>query len=291
MEYKNLDRNKFSAERISPMIVGKLIGARSNLDLSSYPQDSYEYTQTFLNKVDSWIQNHQYLDFNGFDSFTKKQAIIGCTQQLDELHYIHRDNLKILEDEYAYHWRLNPNIIRIADWEQLSRNDVLVVSYPFVGTTGNIENFHQLLNRCQDLDIPVHIDGAWFAQCKDVSLDLSHPAIHSFSVSLSKAYFMGSQRIGIRYTKYDTHGPISIMNNFGYNNVSDMWIGLQMIEKFGVDFWWKNYSKEYYQVCKDFNLTPSNAINIAYRDGKPISIRTPLRMLIDNRFDARGYNV
>ena len=291
MQYNELDRYKFSSNRISPMIVGKLISARANLDISTYPQDSHEYTQTFLDKVDSWLQSHCYSEFSGFNSFIKKQAIIGCTQQLDELHYKYQDNVKILEGEYAYHWRLNPNIERITDWSQLKQGNVLVVSYPFVGTTGNINSFDQLLDYCLDYSIPVHIDGAWFSQCKDVKLDLSHRAIHSFSVSLSKAFFMGSQRIGIRYIKEDTAGPISIMNDFGYNNVSDMWIGLHMIEKFGPDFWWKNYSNEYYQVCKDFELTPSNAINIALRDGTPVSIRTPLRMLIDNRFDKRGYNV
>lgn len=291
MEYKNLDRKCFSTERIPPMIVGKLIGERSRLDVASYPQDSYKYTTEFLKIIDRWIQNHQYNNFVGFDSFNYKEAILGCTQQLDELHYKHQNNLKILEGEYAYHWRLNPSIERVKEIDQLKTGDVLVVSYPFVGTTGNIENITEILDHCTNLSIPVHIDGAWFAQCKEVDLDLSHPAIYSFSVSLSKAFFMGSQRIGIRYTKNKTDGPVHIMNNYGYNNVSDMWIGTHMIQKFGIDFWWKNYNQEYYQVCKDFDLVPSNAINIAYRDAQAVSIRTPLRLLIDNRFDARGYNV
>lgn len=291
MQYNELDRKNFSSGRIPPMIVGKLIGARNTLNLAEYPQDSFEYTKTFLNKVDSWIQNHQYNNFEGFDSFVYKHAILGCTQQIDELHYLHQNNLVILENEYAYHWRLNPNIKRIKQYTEITQGEVLVMSYPFVGTTGNIDNIDELLDHCLTHNVPVHIDGAWFAQCRDVELDLSHPAIRSFSVSLSKAFFMGSQRIGIRYSKDNSHGPISIMNEFGYNNVSDMWIGLHMIDKFGIDFWWKNYSQQYYQVCKDFDLQPSNAINIAFRDGKAVSIRTPLRMLIDNRFDTRGYDV
>jgi hypothetical protein len=102
---------------------------------------------------------------------------------------------------------------------------------------------------------------------------------------------MGSQRIGVRYSKEQIDGPINIMNNFGYNNVSDMWIGCNMIDRFGSDFWWKNYNKEYTKVCKDFKLEETDSINIASHNGTFVSVRTPLRMLVDNRFDARGYNV
>jgi len=291
MQYSELKRDNFTASRIPPIILSKLVNARYNLNVSEYPHDSFEYTKTFLKTIDKWIQSHQYLNFYGFDSFSNKEAILGCTQQIDELHYLHRDNLVILDDEYAYHWRLNPHIKRIKQYKEIKTGNILIVSYPFVGTTGNIECINELLDHCLKYDVPVHIDGAWFGQCKDVELDLSHPAIKSFCVSLSKAYFMGSQRIGIRYTKEKIHGPISIMNEFGYNNVSDMWIGLHMIDTFGPDFWWKNYSKQYYQVCNDFDLEPSNAINIAYRNKKFVSIRTPLRMLIDNKFDTRGYDV
>ena len=170
--------------------------------------------------------------------------------------------------------------------------DVVVISYPSCITTGMIDGFDDLLDRCDKIGVPVHIDGAWFGQCRNVVLDVSHPAIKTVSVSLSKAFGMGSQRIGIRYSRERNVGPISIMNDFDYANVSDMWIGVNMMETLGADYWWKTYGALYSKVCTDFGLTEANSIHVAWhqRDDNIVAlgIRTPLRMLIEGIFDLRG---
>jgi hypothetical protein len=149
-----------------------------------------------------------------------------------------------------------------------------------------------LLDYCDEHDIPVHIDGAWFGQCRNFEFDVTHPAIKSVSVSLSKALGMGSQRIGIRYTKEKTVGPISIMNDFAYANVSDMWIGVEAMKHFGPDYWWANYGDLYSKVCKDFSLKESNSIHVGWLDDDDgthqFGVRTPLRFLIEGIFDERG---
>ena len=99
---------------------------------------------------------------------------------------------------------------------------------------------------------------------------------------------MGSQRIGIRYTREEINGPIRIMNDYGYQNVSDAWIGVSMMKNFGQDYWWNNYEDKYEKVCYDFNLEPSDSINLAWRGMEYVGIRTPLRMLIENKYDIRG---
>jgi hypothetical protein len=104
---------------------------------------------------------------------------------------------------------------------------------------------------------------------------------------------MGSQRIGIRYTKEKTVGPISIMNDFAYANVSDMWLGVEAMKHFGTDYWWSNYSDLYSKVCKDFNLGETNSIHVGWLDEgehgiNKFGVRTPLRFLIEGKFDERG---
>ena len=103
---------------------------------------------------------------------------------------------------------------------------------------------------------------------------------------------MGSQRIGIRYTKEKVVGPISIMNDFAYANVSDMWLGVEAMKHFGTDYWWSNYSELYSKVCKDFNLRESDSIHVGWVEDKnkwdQFGIRTPLRFLIEGKFDERG---
>jgi hypothetical protein len=291
MDYNNLSVEKFLTSRIPPMLVGKIIGFRDSLDMKEYPTDSNQYTKYFIEKVTAWIKNSTLNNIKNLESFKFTDAILGVSQQIDELHYRYSNKLVIFEGEYAYHWRLNPKILKVTHYSAIPSGSVLVISYPSVKTAGNIPDIDRLLDFCYKNSIDVHIDAAWLGQCKNIDIDLSHSAIKTFSISLSKAFSMGSQRIGVRYSKEQIDGPINIMNNFGYNNVSDMWIGCNMIDRFGSDFWWKNYNKEYTKVCKDFKLEETDSINIASHNGTFVSVRTPLRMLVDNRFDARGYNV
>jgi hypothetical protein len=291
MEYKSLTVDNFLTSRIPPMLVSKIIGLRNSLNMNDYPSDSNQYTKHFIEKVTSWIKSSKLNNIENLESLQFTDAILGVSQQIDELHYKYGNKLVIFDGEYAYHWRLNPSILKVSHYSNIPASSVLVMSYPSVKTAGNIENMCELLDFCYKHRIEVHIDAAWLGQCRNIKIDLSHPAIKTFSVSLSKAYSMGSQRIGVRYSREHINGPINIMNNFGYNNISDMWIGSSMIDTLGPDFWWKSYNTEYIKVCTDFALKETDSINIANYNGVFVSIRTPLRFLIDNRFDSRGYNV
>ena len=98
---------------------------------------------------------------------------------------------------------------------------------------------------------------------------------------------MGCHRIGVRYAREPQHGPIQIMNEFNYINVADAWIGLQLMEKFGPDFWWNKYASHYNKVCRDFELIPAKAIHVAWDDQKNlVGIRNLLRYLGGGKTDT-----
>ena len=293
MRYEDMDFDVLGTRRQRPMYLSRFTRFRSKLSMKDYPKDPHAYTGVFLERIDDWIRSHQLIRYRGLDSFKRRDAIIGTTHQLDELHMLHGKNIATFDGEYKYHRRLTDfNVKSVSDRSQLVNGDVLVISYPSCITAGSIPGFDETLEHCLTNGIPVHIDGAWFGQCRNVDIDLSHPAIHSVSVSLSKALGMGSQRIGIRYTRDRVDGPISIMNDFAYANVSDMWIGVSMMDKFGVDFWWSNFSQLYSKVCRDFGLQEADSIHIGwhkvYDRRNQLGVRTPLRMLIDDFYDKRG---
>jgi hypothetical protein len=293
IKYEDLTFDMLGTRRQRPMFVSEFIKFRKTLDMSTYPIDVHSYVHTFLDKIDTWIKSHKFVQYHNLDSFSRKDAIIGTTHQLDELHMLHGENIAVFKGEYKYHRRLTDfKVKQILHFSELAPGDVFVVSYPSNITTNYHTQFNELLDHCLKNSIPVHIDGAWFGQCRNFKFDVSHPAIHSVSVSLSKALGMGSQRIGIRYTHERVNGPIAIMNDFNYCNVSDMWLGVNMMDHFGTDYWWKNYSQLYSKVCKDFDLEESDSIHVAWQQteyGKePMGIRTPLRMLIDGFYDERG---
>jgi hypothetical protein len=82
------------------------------------------------------------------------------------------------------------------------------------------------------------------------------------------------------------------MNDFEYANVSDMWIGVETIKKFGPDYWWNNYEGLYAKVCRDFDLEETDSIHVGWivEENKrhQFGVRTPLRFLIEGIFDERG---
>ena len=293
MKYEDITFEMLGTRRQRPMYLSKFTKFRENLDMQRYPKDPHEYTKTFLQIIDEWINAHKRVQYKGLNTFVRRDAILGTTHQLDELHQLYGRNITVYKGEYKYHRRLTDfNVNQITHYSDLKKGDVFIASYPSCITTNYHKDFDKLLNHCDRHDIPVHIDGAWFGQCRNFEFDVTHPAVKSVSVSLSKALGMGSQRIGIRYTRERVNGPIAIMNDFAYANVSDMWLGAEAMQHCGIDFWWSNYENLYTKVCADFNLQESDSIHVGWisdADGKhQFGVRTPLRFLIEGVFDERG---
>lgn len=293
MQYEDITFEMLGTRRQRPMYLSKFTKFRQELSMKNYPKDPHAYTEHFLQEIDKWVNNHKHVRYVGLETFARRDAILGTTHQLDELHQLYGRRIATYAGEYKYHRRLTDFTVKqITHYTDLATNDVFIVSYPSCITTGYHKDFDKLLNHCVELNIPVHIDGAWFGQCRNFEFDVTHPAIKSVSISLSKALGMGSQRIGIRYSKEKTVGPISIMNDFAYANVSDMWIGVEAMKYFGTDYWWSNYSDLYSKVCRDFNLEESDSIHVGWLNDTDarhqFGIRTPLRFLIEGIFDERG---
>jgi hypothetical protein len=291
--YEDITFDMLGTRRARPMNLSKFARFRSTLDMKNYPKDTAKCAKSFLIEIDRWINLHKFVKYIGLESLPHQNVILGTTHQLDELHQLYGNRIATYVGEYKYHRRLTDfKVKQINHYSELSIGDVFIVSYPSCITTNYHPDFKLLLDHCLVNKIPVHIDGAWFGQCRNFELDVTHPAIESVSVSLSKALAMGSQRIGIRYSRNKILGPISIMNDFEYCNVSDMWIGIESMRHFGPDYWWSNYSELYSKVCNDFNLEEADSIHVGWLNNNTgkhqFGVRTPLRMLIEGIFDERG---
>lgn len=288
MKYEDLSFDDLGTKRQRPMFLSTFTNFRKGMNMKTYPDDPHAYTKYFLDEIHNWIVSHKYISYSGLNAFPIREAIHGTTHTLDELHYLHKGKICVFDGEYKYHerllgWRLK----KINKASDITHGDILIVSYPSCITSHYLPDFTKVLNHCYKIRVPVHIDGAWFGQCRNFFFNVDHPAIQSVSVSLSKALGMGSNRIGIRYSRKKVKGPISIMNDYNYCNVSDMWIGVAMMKYYGPDYWWRNYRKEYSKVCNDFGLEECHSIHLGKGDTY-YGIRTPLRMLIENKYDERG---
>ena len=234
--------------------------------------------ENFEYQIDQWIHSHKRIKFAGLDQFPDRNVVLGVTHQLDELHMQYKGRIAVFKGDYKYHWRLDANV-RCRTLQTLVYPDIVVLSVPFPGIADIHPETMEILERCRVFNIPVHIDAAWFGCCQNIKFNCDHPAIKTVTISLSKALGMGCHRIGLRYARKPQPGPVKIMNDFGYTNIADMYLGIQMMKKFGTDFWWNKYEKHYTKICEDFDLKPANAIHVAWDKDTLVGIRQLLRYL------------
>ena len=230
--------------------------------------------EDFKNTFVEWLDKHTLNLFYGYDKFDYKDICVGCTQFIDDI-YQRTQNIQIVQNDYKYHWRLNPNI-EFVTLDTLDPNRELIIAMPFPYYGDVHPQMSQILNRCDELNIPVHIDGAWISCCRDIKFDFDHPAIQTFCISLSKGG-LGGNRIALRFARKRPVGAITIMNDFNMNCQSLAWMGIQFMQQLGPEYFWKKYNDKYYQVCEDFDLEPSKAIHLAIKDGAPVGVRPLLR--------------
>jgi hypothetical protein len=232
----------------------------------------------FKNEFIHFLDNHTLSTLTGIEMFPYTDICVGCTQYIDDIYQRVGDNVMIFENDYKYHWRLNPSI-EFVTLDTLVPNKELIISMPFPAHGDVHPLMHTILDHCSQLDIPVHLDGAWITCSRDITFNFDHPAIKTFAISLSKSG-MGNDRIGVRFSRNRSNGAITIMNDFNMNCKSLMHIGLKFMRELGPEYFWKKYETKYYKVCEDFNLIPTKSIHVAKTmQGKIVGVRPLLRCL------------
>ncbi len=231
-----------------------------------------EFKDIFITYLDAHTMNN----LTGYKEFTYRDICVGCTQYIDDLYQrCGTYGIQVLENDYKYHWRLNP-AIEYVTIDTLDDMRELIIAMPFPDGGDVHSQMNEILDTCLEKNIPVHIDGAWITCCRDITFNFFHPAIKTFCISLSKGG-LGGNRIALRFAKERPQGAITIMNDFNMNCQSLVHMGIRYMTELGPEYFWKKYEEKYYQVCKDFNLTPSKAIHLATKDGKPVGVRPLLR--------------
>jgi len=210
--------------------------------------------------ADAMINNPSN-NIKGHEKFSNKEFIIGVTQFIDNLIMQHGINgLQILEHDYMYYKRLNPGI-KFAQIGNLKPSIPLIISMPFAGHCDIHKNMKEILTECLEKNIPVHLDCAWLSCAEGIDFDVDHPTIKSFACSLSKAYSLGWNRIGIRWSKkIDSNDSITIYNQFSMYNDSLCKIGYHMVKKFPINFYWQKYKDLYLKGCRETFTFPTKII-------------------------------
>lgn len=257
-----------SDKKIESMIQDVLSG-KLDRDISDEVYTNFKF------EAQQWFFNSTLNTLSGFNKFNRVDIITGCTQFIDNLYM--QGPVQVINGDYRYHQRLD--YATFSKVGELTPRTPLIIAMPFPSIGAPHPEMERILEECLVKEIPVHIDGAWIGCCRDVVFDASHPAIHSVGTSLSKGLGLGWNRIGVRWSTNPVPDSITIMNDFRMNNRALAMIGLHFVRNLPSDYLWNQYGDYYYTVCKDFNLTPTNAIYLALKDGQPVGVSPLIRFL------------
>jgi len=262
-------------ERPSPLSDLKIEKSIQDVLSGKMDRDITDQVYTnFKHEMTDWLLNSQLNQLTGFDDFNRVDIINGCTQFIDNLYM--QCQPQVLVGDYRYHdrlgnWGTRPGL--------LQEGIPLIIALPFPSTGAVHNQMTEILDEAQDKGISVHVDGAWLTCCRGINFDVSHPAIESVGISLSKGLGLGWNRIGLRWTRQSKADSVTIMNDFNMNLRAPAMIGLHFIRNFPSDYLWNKHGANYYKVCTDFALTPTQSIYLALRDGQPVGVSPLLRYL------------
>lgn len=242
--------------------------------------------EDFLRAFDGWVHASALNTVTGLSGFKDRDVILGVTHALDDLHFCFKERIVVLNNEYKYHQRIHPQI-KIKQWQDLTANDVLILSYPFSDTGCAPQEYQKIIEHAERVGCDVHIDAAWFGCSRDINIDLSSHRIQTVSFSLSKSLGMGKHRIGVRYARARHVGPVSVCNDFAYNHDSLMWLGIKFMENFGPDYLQKEFYEIYQKICREFGFRETNTIYLAedtsINPPKRVGLRGIMRFLREGR--------
>ena len=267
-DYLEIDRPSPLVDNNIEQLIQDVLSGKLDRDITD------NVYSNFKSEMVNWIFSSKLNTLTGINSFSRIDIINGCTQFIDNLYM--QGPVQTLQGDYKYHHRLGNWSRQVGE---LSANIPLIIAMPFPSIGAVHTRMIDILEECLDKNIPIHIDGAWITCCRDITFDFSHPAISSVGISLSKGLGLGWNRIGLRWTRQDKPDSVTIMNDFRMNNRALVMIGLHFIRNLPVDYLWNKHISNYYKVCNDFELTPTNSIYLALRKSQPVGVSPLIRYL------------
>lgn len=215
----------------------------------------------FVPMADEWFRSTKRNTLLGWDAFPCVDVILGCTHFIESLLIRQQGNIQVLPGDYAYYGLMG---IHGTEPGQLRPDTPLLISLPNWRYADLRPEWTAVLNECERKNIDIHIDMAWITVSRNIELDLDHPCIKSFGMSLSK-YSMEWNRIGLRWSRQRTMDSITIFNQYqGMPNANLTSCGAYIIKNLPRDYAWDTYESAHERVCRDHNLLPTKAIHVAH---------------------------
>lgn len=215
----------------------------------------------FADKYRQWIltsKNAKILGLENFNCYVT-DGVTGAFTDFEKC-YPHLTSVAF-RGEYPFH--RDTGAKRIETPNDLSVGQKLYISYPFAAH-GNVHvMYHKIINRCNQLNIPVFVDCAYFGACKFEELNLNHLCIKFVGFSMSKAFATGRCKIGVCFTN-EKNTAMSLLNKYNYVNHVSIGIHDQILDNFSPDYMFDKYRTSQLDICKKFGFEASDTVFLGY---------------------------
>lgn len=217
----------------------------------------------FLYEYDKWIKSGTLNVFTGLEDFEYKVYSNGTTEAFDKFYMKNaKRRFRCFKGEYMYHklaWR-DKFVWNYIEDAPLHKADAVVVSLPFADTGDKHTEYHNLMRKCSDMNIPVLIDCAYYGACRHIHIDLAYPCITDVTFSLSKTFPVAYARIGMRYTRVDDDDTMFVYHKISYNNKIGALIGLEYFKNFSPDYIPNKYLDKQQDFCNTLGIETSKTV-------------------------------
>jgi hypothetical protein len=213
--------------------------------------------------ADDWFKSTRRNNLHGWADFDCVDVVLGCTHFIESLVLKHGwGGIQILPEEYAYYGLMGKYGNPVGELEP---HKPLIISLPNWRYADLRPEWSDILAECESKNIDIHIDFAWFTVARDIDIDVSHPCIKSFAMSLSK-YHMEWNRIGLRWSRQRTMDSVTIFNRFHWEvNSSLTSCGAYIMDRLPRDYGRDTYENRHHEVCNKLNLLPTKLIHVALK--------------------------
>jgi hypothetical protein len=222
----------------------------------------------FLELYPQWITSSKLNTVTGLETFPKRHVSLGTTQAMDDfvLYTLKtKRRLRVLKGEYGYAREISDcdNICNAVDDLPLERNDALLISAPFSATGDIHPRWNELINTCNELNIPVFVDCAFYGTCLDIHLDFNQPCIDTVAFSPTKSLNCGNMRTGMIFTKRTGRDcSLEILTEWHHGIHIHTYIAYNLMQNFGPDTIPNAYRDIQLKACEHYNLKPSKTIHL-----------------------------
>jgi len=212
----------------------------------------------------AWIDKY----FSGINDFKFSYVTNGNTDALNLVMLEKRYNkIFLLPNEYMYYSQVASSLGMKQQYfteecfDLLDSDGIVCLSVPGF-YDGDIESKQQIIDYCQDNNIPLFIDVAYCGLTDPGHIKIRKTENTFFAFSFSKTLGLAFNRVGLLYSGNQL-GSLAVLNKIGYVNLSAVSAVIRLMKKIPCDYIYNTYKGQYKKICKEHNLKPVKCVLFA----------------------------